>query len=203
LDYFTSGAWWNAQPSRTTLQALYCGSGLVMLDTWPWVPTYPFCGANDNPRRKATLKACVFTIWFLIYMCHNAKYLKEQIVITLWIQCFTILQPAHLYMDYGSSRVCRGARAWISRQGAMARRLRRCWPDGRVANCDSKWLGQAMRWVMTTSHGRAHMTSPPPASIAGVDHDHPNIQHEHTRGHKWILVLQQQQCFLGSIYCAK
>jgi hypothetical protein len=28
---------------------------------------------------------------------------------------------------------------------------------------------------MTTSHGRAHMTSPPPASIAGVDHDHPNI----------------------------
>jgi hypothetical protein len=71
LDYFTSGAWWNAQPSRTTLQALYCGSGLVMLDTWPWVPTYPFCWANDNPRRKATLKACVFTIWFLIYMCHN------------------------------------------------------------------------------------------------------------------------------------
>ena len=39
----------------------------------------------------------VCTIWFLIYMCHNAKYLKALIVITLWIQCFTILQPAHLW----------------------------------------------------------------------------------------------------------
>jgi hypothetical protein len=41
------------------------------------------------------------------------------------------------------------------------------------------------------------MTSLPPVSIAGVDDDQPNI-HRNTHEHKWILVLQQQQCFLDS-----
>jgi len=60
-----------------------------------------------------------------------------------------------------------------------------------------KWrLHPAMWWVMT-SHVRAHMTSLPPVSIAGVDDDQPNI-HRNTHEHKWILVLQQQQCFLDS-----
>jgi hypothetical protein len=69
LDYFTSGAWWNAQPSRTTLQALYCGSGLVMLDTWPWVPTYPFCGGKRQSSAQSNFESlCVYNMVSDIYV---------------------------------------------------------------------------------------------------------------------------------------
>jgi len=64
---YISGTWWKAQPSQT-LKVISCESGQVMPNTGH--QQIPFCGANSNPRHKATMEVklpnnCKFLMWLV------------------------------------------------------------------------------------------------------------------------------------------